>query len=223
MAKKDKENEVATSGQDHAVGLVSLIPVELAQPGDKFIACQKTLAWIRATFLDPDSPLYNVEHDHLNSAEIGVLWTNVPNARHMRSIVATAELCQPPTSLNKWGKARWWSQIEQWFGTTALDFMVTFYAPYLAGAPEIEHYAVPDHELYHCGQKRDAFDLPMFKKTTGKPVFGLRGHDVEEFVGIYRRYGYTAGAGDSVALIEAARQKPEIGMAQIAGMCGTCR
>lgn len=141
----------------------------------------------------------------------------------MRAIVATAELCMPPGSLNKWGKARWWAQIEEWFGTTALDFIITFFAPFFVGAAEIQRFAVPDHELYHCGHKRDIFGLPMFKKTTGKPIFGLRGHDVEEFVGIYRRYGYQSGSGDSIALVEAAKAKPEIAAANIAGMCGTCR
>jgi putative metallopeptidase len=221
--KKANKNDIAPRAGDKTVSLPSLIPAELAEPGDKFIACPKTLEWIRATFLNQDSPLYNVEHDHLNSANIGVLWTNAENSRHMRTIVGTAELCMPPGSLNKWGKARWWNQIEDWFGTRVLDFIITLYAPYLAGASEIEQFAVPDHELYHCGQKRDAFGLPMFKKTTGKPVFGLRGHDVEEFVGIYRRYGYQAGAGDSIALVEAARRQPEIGAAKIAGMCGTCQ
>ncbi len=218
MKKASKNEKVAQAG---ASPLLSLIPDELAELGDRFIPCHKTLEWLRETFLSQDSPLYNVEHDHLNSANIGVLWTNVANSRHMRTTVATAELCMPPGSLNKWGKARWWSQVEQWFGTTDLDFIITFFAPYFVGAPEIEHYAVPDHELYHCGQKRDVFGLPMFKRTTGKPVFGLRGHDEEQFVGIYRRYGFQAVA--SPALIEAGRSTPEIGPAQIAGMCGTCK
>jgi hypothetical protein len=221
--KKASKNDVVPQAGGETGSLISLIPIELRELGDKFIPCAKTLEWLRTTFLDSKSPLYNVEHDHLNSAEMGVLWTNVPNSRHMRNIVATAELCMPPGSLNKWGKARWWAQIETWFGTTALDFILTFFAPYFVIAPVIEHLAVPDHELYHCGQKKDSFGLPMFRRTTGKPVFGLRGHDVEEFVGIYRRYGYTAGAGDSVALIEAANKSAEIGVAQIAGMCGTCR
>lgn len=220
--KKAKENEVAPRAGDNAA-LLSLIPIELAEPGDKFIPCPETLIWLRETFLNSDSPLYNVEHDHLNSAEIGVLWTNVANSRHMRTIVATAELAKPPTSLGKWAKARWLYQVEQWFGTTALDFIITFFAPFFVGAKEIQHFAVPDHELYHCGQQLDAFGLPKFSKTTGKPVFGLRGHDVEEFVGIYRRYGYQAGAGDSIALVKATHSEPEIAMAQIAGMCGTCR
>lgn len=203
--------------------LSSLIPVELAEPGGQFIPCPKTLEWIRETFLNQDSPLYNVEHDHLNSASIGVLWTNVPNSRHMRSIVATAELCLPPNSLGKWAKARWLHQVEQWFGSSDLDFIITLFAPYFAGALPIEQFATCDHELYHCGQKRDGFGLPMFKKKTGKPVFAMRGHEVEEFVGIMRRYGPSGGAGESKAFIEAALKEPEIASANIARMCGTCR
>lgn len=203
--------------------LSNLIPVELAEPGDKFIPCPKTLTWLRETFLHPDSALYNVEHDHLNSAEIGVLWTNAPNTRHMCTIVASAELAKPPTSLGKWAKAKWLYQLEQWFGTTALDFIITFFAPFFVGTDEIQHFAVPDHELYHCGQQRDSFGLPKFSKKTGKPIFGLRGHDFEDFTGIYRRYGLQAGAGESAALLDLAGREPEIGMAQIAGMCGTCR
>lgn len=203
--------------------LASLIPVALAEPGGQFIPCQKTLEWIRETFLNQDSPLYNVEHDHLNSAAIGVLWTNAPNSRHMRTIVATAELAKPPSSLSKWAKARYEYQTEQWFHPLSLDFIITLYAPYFAGATEVEQCAVAEHELYHCGQKKDLFGLPMFSKKSGKPTYGIRGHDVEEFVGIMRRYGPSGGAGDSRAFIEAALKEPEIGYAQISGMCGTCK
>lgn len=203
--------------------LSTLIPIELAEPGGQFIPCPKTLEWVRGTFLDPDSPLYNVEHDHLNSAEIGVLWTNAPNSRHMREIVGTAELAKPPSSLSKWAKARFEFQKEQWFHPLNVDFIITLYAPYFAGAAEIEQYAICEHELYHCGQKRDMFGLPKFGQKSGKPIFGIRGHDVEEFVGIMRRYGPAGSAGDSKAFIEAASKEPEIGYAQIAGMCGTCR
>ena len=207
------------------ISLSSLIPAELSEPGGQFIPCPKTLKWLQETFLTPDSPFYNVEHDHLNSANLGVLWTNVPNERHMRRIVATAELAKPPTSLGKWAKARHEQQVEEWFHppTAGLDFIITLYAPYFAGAAPIEQLATCDHELYHCGQKKDIFGLPLFSKKSGRPILGLRGHDVEEFVGIYRRYGYQAGAGESIALVETARGKPEISPARISGMCGTCR
>ena len=203
--------------------LASLIPASLAEPGDAFIPCPRTIEWLRETFLNQDSVLYNVEHDHLNSAQIGVLWTNAYNSRHGKQIVGTAELAKPPGSLGKWAKARWEYQIKQWFGDTVLDFIITLYAPYFSAIEEINQCASAEHELYHCGQQKGGFGLPKFSRTTGKPLFTIRGHDAEEFVGIYRRYGYEAGAGDSIALVEAARAKPEIGAAQIAGMCGTCK
>nr|WP_271894430.1 putative metallopeptidase [Phyllobacterium sp. IY22] len=46
-----------------------------------------------------------------------------------------------------------------------------------------------EHELYHAGQDRDSFGAPKFRKSTGLPVFILRGHDIEEFIGVVRRYG----------------------------------
>lgn len=50
------------------------------------------------------------------------------------------------------------------------------------------------------------------------PKLGIRGHDVEEFVGIVRRYG----AGDTAKFVAAAQRAPEVGHADIARACGTC-
>jgi hypothetical protein len=140
----------------------------------------------------------------------------------MKTVVATAETGKPPNSLSSWAKARWRYQVQEWFRMEP-DFILTFFAPYMMGASEANQLSTFDHELYHCGQKKDLFALPRFSKKDGKPIFGIRGHDVEEFIGIYRRYGYTAGAGDSIALVEAAQREPEIAKAEIIGVCGTCR
>ncbi|RVP15633.1 hypothetical protein CN080_32760, partial [Sinorhizobium meliloti] len=40
-------------------------------------------AYIKATFLDPSSPLHNEEHAHLAHAEIGFLWTVVENSHRL--------------------------------------------------------------------------------------------------------------------------------------------
>lgn len=56
--------------------------------------------------------------------------------------------------------------------------------------------------------------------SSGRPVFVIRGHDVEEFVGVVRRYG--ADAAGVRAMVDAANQKPEIARVQIAHACGTC-
>jgi hypothetical protein len=48
----------------------------------------------------------------------------------------------------------------------------------------------------------------------------MRGHDVEEFVGVVARYG--AEATGVAAIVDAAKAGPTIGRASIAGVCGTC-
>ena len=80
--------------------------------------------------------------------------------------------------------------------------------------------ALAEHEMYHCGQERDEFGAPKFRKS-GLPAFAMRGHDVEQFVGVVRRYG--AGAAGVMAMVDAANRPPEIADIRIAQACGTCR
>ncbi len=100
--------------------------------------------------------------------------------------------------------------------------MITLDAKYIAAAPHINFLAILDHELYHAGHKLDEWGQKSYYKTTGKPKFGLRGHDVEEFVGVWMRYGFRVGAGDSVKLMVAGKGKPSIGKADIQKLCGNC-
>ncbi len=175
-------------------------------------------AWIRATFVDEDAPLFNEEHIHLQSATIGVLWCAVPLARHMLTVVGQAEI--PMARGNRWAKARHDQQLIEWFGAVP-DFLLTFDPAYAAAAPDHVFCALVEHELYHCGQERDGFGAPKFKQD-GSPKFGIRGHDVEEFVGIVRRYGVGAAAGRTAELVEAAFQCAAIDDTAIARVCGTC-
>ncbi|PTD30641.1 hypothetical protein C5N13_01500 [Sinorhizobium meliloti] len=48
-----------------------------------FIPTENMPEWIKATFLDPSSPLHNEEHAHLAHAEIGFLWTVVENSHRL--------------------------------------------------------------------------------------------------------------------------------------------
>ena len=81
--------------------------------------------------------------------------------------------------------------------------------------------ALVEHELSHCGVERDAFGAPKFKKSTGLPSFTLVGHDVEEFVGVVRRYG--AAAAGVQAMIDAANATPTVAAAAIDAACGNCK
>jgi len=198
-------------------------PTKLVEfdPHGSFVRSRQVEKWLRATFLMPEGKLHNPDHEHLQESSVGVLWTNVDHRRRQREVVGQAEIPQPPTMVNAWAKARWRQQMRGFFGDVLPDFIITLSAPYSAQAEDYVFCALVEHELYHCAQKRDEFDCPKFRRD-GKPVYGILGHDVEEFVGVVRRYGANAGGGAVAALVAAAREEPTIGAAQIAAACGTC-
>ena len=187
-------------------------------PEHDFLPAQEVEDWLRDTFLDPDSALYNLEHNHLSQATMGVLWTSVQNITKQREIGGMCEM--PRMQGNKWLKARMEFQLKQWFGCVP-DFVITFYAPYANACSDAEWCALVEHELYHAGQDLDDFGMPKFKED-GSPKFGMRGHDVEEFIGVVRRYGLGASGPNVRELVEAANQAPEIDPIDIKAMCGTC-
>ena len=184
-----------------------------------FAPAQDLLDWMRATFIEEEGPLFNEEHFHLAAARIGILWTSAPNARNGRSVIGQAEFRPPGGSMGKWQRARAQAQLYGWFGGE-LDFLLTFHAPYAASCSDLQFCALVEHELYHCGQAKDEFGMPKFIQDTGMPVFCMRGHDVEEFTGIVKRYG--AASADVAAFIAAAAEEPLIGASEIAQACGTC-
>lgn len=183
-----------------------------------FVPAPEVIDWARDCFIGDDSTHRNSDHDHLELARLGALWTNAPARRQMRSIAGTCEIPSPRGL--PWVKARQEAQLREWFGVELPDFVITLSAPYCATCSDVEFCALVEHELYHAGQARDEFGNPKFSQSTGRPKFALLGHDVEEFVGVVRRYG-AAGAGVE-EMVEAARQKPEIGAAAIGRLCGTC-
>lgn len=177
------------------------------------------MAWMRAAFIDEDAPLLNEEHLHLRDASLGALWCALPNESKGNTVVG---LCEEATFIgNRWAKARFEQQIVGWFGEMP-DFLLTFDASYADQCSDATFCALVEHELYHCGQKKDRWGAPRFSAQTGKPIFGIRGHDVEEFVGIVARYGVGAAAGQTRALVEAAGRAPLICTADLEGVCGTC-
>jgi hypothetical protein len=196
--------------------------VELREPAlaeftEAFEPATDLWPWVQSTFLDDKSALFNAEHIHLRQAHVGVLWTNVGNARNMRRIVGQAEM--PMARGGKWAKARHDLQLREWFGSVP-DFVITLFAPYAAEAEDASFCALVEHEMLHCAQARNAYGVPRFSQSTGRPIFGIRGHDVEEFTAIVRRYGARAAGVEE--MIAAAATKPLIDGAKIAGVCGTC-
>lgn len=185
----------------------------------RFEPAPEMVEWLTSVFIAGTGILSNPEHAHLREASIAALWTNLPLVTKMNRAIATAEMVM--LRGNAWTKGRQEQQIEEWFGYEP-DFLLTFDAVWWAEADDASACATAEHELYHCAQAVDLFGAPRFNSQTGRPVFSMRGHDVEEFVGVVRRYGVGAAAGKSVEFVKAANKGPTIAPALIGTACGTC-
>ena len=175
-------------------------------------------AFVRGHFLNPKSPVYIEEHEILRLARIGYLWAS-PEARDKgRTILGTAQLVRPPQK--KWSSLRGYHQVRDWFGL--VDFVITLSASWVVEqASDPEALALLDHELSHCVQGTGEFGEPLWHEDGG-PVWAIAGHDVEEHVGVVRRWG--ALATRTEALVEAANQPPlfgDVDVSAIVGGCGT--
>ncbi len=188
---------------------------------DIFMPAPDLVEWIETCYLDGNGPLFTPEHEHLDKSDIGCLWTNAENSRHQRRIVGQAEVPPGPPRGGKWARARTVFQLEEWFGDVP-DFLLTFDALYANDVDDANFCSLVDHELFHCAQEMDDFGMPKFNQATGLPSYCIMGHDIEEFVGVVRRFGIEAAAGNAVDFVMAAAQKPEIAPASLAQSCGTC-
>jgi len=171
--------------------------------------------WVEETILADDGPLRNPDHAHLIDADLCFMWASSAFTKQGRMVVGQAE--QVMFRAGGWQKARQEQQMIEWFGRVP-SFLITLAADYCEQASDAEFCALVEHELYHVAQALDEFGAPKFDKE-GNPKLSLRGHDVEEFIGVVQRYG----ASDQVQrMITAAKSSPTVGVASIAHACGTC-
>lgn len=171
--------------------------------------------WVMETFIAEDAELSNPDHAHLQHASIGFLWAASGFARQGRTVLGYCE--ELAFRCNAWQRDRQEQQMRAWFGLVP-DFLITLAADYCAQCTDTEFCALVEHELYHIGHAKDDAGAPKFTKE-GMPKLAMRAHDVEEFVGVVRRYGPTM---DVQALLQAASHPPEVARIDIARACGTC-
>lgn len=171
--------------------------------------------WIQREILATTGSIHNEEHAHLIDASIGVMWASSSFAKKGRSVLGQAE--QLIIRAGGWQKARQEQQMRDWFGEEP-EFLITLAGDYCAQCSEAEFCALVEHELYHIAQATDQYGAPKFTQD-GMPKLEMRGHDVEEFIGVVRRYG---PSHDVQQLIEAASRPPEVAKINIARACGTC-
>jgi hypothetical protein len=192
-------------------------PASLGQT-HQFEPAPEVLAWVQKHILDPDGVLHNADHAHLADVSLTFLWAAESFDRQGRRVVGQAEelmfRCGP------WQRARQEQQMADWFGTVP-DFVITLAADFCREADDVTWCALVEHELYHVAPKLNEFGSPRFDRF-GAPMVGIRGHDVEEFVGVVQRYGVGPADGALAKMVAAAGRKPEIPAFRAATACGTC-
>jgi len=171
--------------------------------------------WIQREILADTGSIHNPEHAHLIDANIGVLWASSGFAKQGRVVLGQAE--QLMFRAGGWQKVRQEQQMREWFGEEP-DFLITLAADYCAQCSDAEFCALVEHEMFHIAHKLDKYGAPAFTQD-GMPKLEMRSHDVEEFVGVVRRYG---ASNDVQQLIDAASRPPEVAKINISRACGTC-
>lgn len=181
----------------------------------RFTPAEGVAQWIQDAILSESGSIHNPDHMHLIDADLVFLWAPGGFTKQMRTVLGQAE--QVMINAGGWKGGRQEQQFREWFGYTP-EFMITLDAHFCQSCSDAEWCALIEHELYHVAHALDEFGAPKFSRT-GKPKLKLRGHDVEEFIGVVRRYGQSE---DVARLVEAAKKKPEVVNFNIAHACGTC-
>lgn len=182
-----------------------------------FRPAPEVLTWIEQHLLAEDGSIYNPDHKHLLAADLRVLWAPGSFTSKGKTVVGTAE--QVMFRCNAWQRERQEQQLIEWFGNVP-DFLITLDASYCSQCDDVAFCALVEHECYHIAHLKDAFGPAFFKD--GRPKIGIQGHDVEEFVGVVRRYGVGQPGGALSRLVEAGKRQPEVQRLAVAGACGTC-
>lgn len=140
------------------------------------------------------------EFIHLREGEprILILFRHEAKVKGGRAVLGE---CCMPTVQGSLRSLFEWLMIER-FGYYP-DFLIMLDKEFWDEADELTREALVFHELLHCEQATDQFGAPKFNKETGQPIWRIRGHDIEEFNAVVRRYG--AWSPDIASFISAAR------------------
>lgn len=140
------------------------------------------------------------EHQHLKDGEARIDWLLRTDAKIKggRQVLGTAHMPSVQGELK---------DCFEWMLINLLgrmpDFLIILDRAYWLDSPPIAREILVYHELKHCTQKVDGFGTPRFHRD-GTPMWGLIGHDVEEFSATVRRYG--AYSDEIQKFIEAATE-----------------
>lgn len=178
--------------------------------------------WVTTNFLTIGGPLHNPDHDHIaellhdNEEFLAFAWASSACVAKKRMVLGQCEKVM--FNQGGWKKARQEQQMRDWFGFV-LTYLITIDASYCDQATDRDFCALIEHELYHIGIERDGDGEIIYSDHTGLPKHYLAGHDVEEFIGVVKRWG----ANENVKrLIEVAKNPPFVSDLDISKCCGNC-
>lgn len=190
-------------------------PAEI--PG--FTPAPEIFDFVQATFFNSESPVYNPDHDHLHHLEmpdLSFLWATQGFKKQGRFVLGECEKVM--FQAGGWRRSRQEHQMFDWFGDVP-KFLITLDAEFCRECSDDAFCALIEHELYHIGHMKDELGEPAYSMATGLPKIGIQGHDVEEFVGVVKRYGMSE---DVKRLVEAANNGRTHSGFDVANACGTC-
>lgn len=138
------------------------------------------------------------EHQHLKDNEIEIDWLmrTFEKTKGGRTVLGSVH---EPTCQGEMAPLFEW-MLERLLGDLP-RFLVILDEEYWEQADDRAREILVFHELAHIRQKLDKYGAPRFDKD-GLPVYGLHGHDVEEFTSVVARYG--AHNPDIAAFVKAA-------------------
>jgi hypothetical protein len=195
---------------------VNFINSDSWQPYTRLTPANEVHEWVNKQILIDSGNIYNPDHGHLLNANLCFMWASDSFVKKGRYVLGQAE--QVMLRAGGWQKSRMEQQMHEWFGRIP-KFIITLAADYCEQCNDLEFCALVEHELYHIAQATDDYGAPKFNKETGMPVLKLCGHDVEEFVGVVRRYG---ASKDVQEMVDAANRPAEVAHIDVARACGTC-
>lgn len=188
----------------------------------RIIAAPELKEWVITNFLTLGGELHNPDHDHIaellhdDETFLAFAWASSAFTRAKRMVLGQCEKVM--FNQGGWKKARQEQQMRDWFGFVPI-YLITIDAGFCEQASDREFCALIEHELYHIGVERDGDGEIVYSDHTGLPKHYLAGHDVEEFVGVVKRWG---ASDDIKRLVEVAKQAPFVSEKNIAASCGTC-
>ncbi|WP_323115546.1 putative metallopeptidase [Klebsiella variicola] len=185
-------------------------------PYNRLIPADGLYDWVHQNIIAETGVIHNPDHIHLDGADIAFMWAQHGFTKKGRTVLGQAE--EVMFRAGGWQKSRMEQQMNEWFGHQP-DYIITLAADYCSQCSDLEFCALLEHELYHVAQAVDDRGAPKFNRETGMPVLTLRSHDVEEFVGVVRRYG---ASKDVQEMVDAAKRPAEVAHIDVARACGTC-